>query len=404
MSRRAHWICKESPPMRAGLILLCLAYVLSQFFRAFLAVLSGVLAQDIGTTADDLAFASGLWFLSFAVMQLPVGWALDRVGPRRTAWVLLLLGGAGGAAVFALAGSALHINLAMLLIGIGCSPVLMASYYIFARQFPAAQFATLAALMLGVGSVGNLVASYPMAWAAETMGWRAALWALAGVSALVALGIALTVRDPEPVEGDARGSVLELLKMRALWAIFPLMFVAYAPAAAVRGLWIGPYLTDVFGLETGQVGQATLIMGLAMIAGTLCYGPLDRVFNTHKWVVFTGNVLCAAATLALVFFVGHSVVLSITLCAALGFFGASFPVIIAHARSFFPPHLAGRGVTLLNLFGIGGVGMMQFASGPLHNRAIGAGAEAAYVTLFAFFGLSLLVGTLIYLFSRDSTN
>lgn len=390
--------------MRAGLILLCLAYVLSQFFRAFLAVLSGVLARDVGTTPEDLSLASGLWFLSFAVMQLPVGWSLDRIGPRRTAWVLLLLGGAGGAAIFALAQSALHINIAMLLIGVGCSPVLMASYYIFARQYPVAQFATLAALMVAAGSVGNLVASYPMAWAAETLGWRASLWGLAAIAGLIALGIALTVRDPAPVEGEARGSVLDLLKMPALWAIFPLMFVAYAPSAAIRGLWIGPYLGDIFGLGTGQVGQATLVMGLAMIAGTLIYGPLDRIFKTHKWVIFTGNILCAAATLALALWVDANVYASVALCAALGFFGASFPVIIAHARSFTPPHLAGRGVTLLNLFAIGGVGMMQFISGPLHRAATTGGTQSGYVALFAFFGLSLLAGSLIYLFSRDSTN
>ena len=295
-----------------------------------------------------------------------------------------------------------HVNLAMLLIGIGCSPVLMASYYIFARQFPAAQFATLAALMLGVGSVGNLVASYPMAFAAEAVGWRAALFGLAGLSALVALGIAIFVRDPAPVEGDVKGSVLDLLKMPALWALFPLMLVNYVPAAGIRGLWIGPYLSDVFALSTGQIGQASLVMGVAMIAGTLCYGPLDRIFNTQKWVVFTGNLICAAATLALVSLVAQGVVLSVALCAAIGFFGASFPVIIAHARSFVPAHLAGRGVTLLNLFGIGGVGIMQFASGSFHARIeAGQGTIAAYEALFGFFGLLLLAGTLIYLFSRD---
>ncbi|MFD1156839.1 MFS transporter [Roseovarius aestuarii] len=390
--------------MRAGLTVLCLAYVLSQFFRAFLAVLSGVLEQDIGATPDDLAFASGLWFLSFAVMQIPVGWALDRIGPRRTAWVLLLLGGAGGAAVFALASTALHINIAMLLIGVGCSPVLMASYYIFARQFPAAQFATLAALMLGVGSVGNLVASYPMAWAAETVGWRLSLWLLAAASALVALGIALTVRDPEPAASDTQGSLLDLLKMPVIWAILPLALVNYAPAGAVRGLWIGPYLQDVFGLSTSQVGQATLVMGIAMICGTLCYGPLDRLFKTQKWVVFTGNMICVAAILALSLNVAANAGLSIALCAALGFFGGSFPVVMAHGRGFFPPHLAGRGVTFLNLCSIGGVGVMQFISGPLHNTASARGVEAGYSAVFAFFGLSLLVGTLIYLFSRDSTN
>ena len=388
--------------MRAGLALLCLAYVLSQFFRAFLAVLSGVLERDIGTTPDDLAFASGLWFLAFAVMQVPVGWALDRVGPRRTAAVLLLIGGAGGAALFAMATSPLQIDIAMLLIGVGCSPVLMASYYIFARQFPPAQFATLAAVMLGVGSLGNLVASYPMAWAAETLGWRAALFALAGVSGVVALGILALVRDPEALTGDTRGSVLDLLKMPVLWVILPLMFVAYVPSAALRGLWAGPYLRDVFALDTGQVGQATLVMGVAMIAGTLCYGPLDRIFNTRKWVIFAGNAISALALLVMVALPDQNLALSIAMLAVVGFFGASVPVIIAHGRAFFPPHLAGRGVTLLNLFGIGGVGVAQFASGPLHSAASASGALAGYTAIFLLFAVSLLLGLAIYLFSRDS--
>jgi len=104
--------------MITGIISLCLAYVLSQFFRSFLAVLTGILGQDIGATPDDLSTASGLWFLSFALMQIPVGGALDRIGPRLTSAVLFLIGGAGGAALFAMAQSALHVKLAMLLLAI----------------------------------------------------------------------------------------------------------------------------------------------------------------------------------------------------------------------------------------------------------------------------------------------
>ncbi|MEL7254104.1 MAG: MFS transporter [Pseudomonadota bacterium] len=391
--------------MQVGLIILCLAYVLSQFFRAFLAVLTDVLAQDVGATADDLAFASGLWFITFAAMQIPVGWALDRIGPKRTASVLLFIGGGGGALLFAVASGPLQINIAMMLIGVGCSPVLMASYFIFAREYPPARFATLAALMLGVGSLGNLVASYPMALAAEWLGWRASLVGLAVISVAVAVGIQLTVRDPARVVEEAGGSLLSLLRMPALWAIIPLMIVAYAPAAAIRGLWMGPYLIDIHGLTTGQVGQATLAMGIAMILGTFFYGPLDRMLGTRKWVIFFGNLVCAAAILGLAAFVESGVILAIALCAALGFFGATFPVIIAHARAFFPAALAGRGVTLMNLFGIGGVGLLQFASGPLHaGVTASSGAAAAYATLFAMFGVALLLGCVIYLFSRDATS
>lgn len=389
--------------MRTGLILLCLAYVLSQFYRAFLAVLGGVLERDIGAGPEDLAFASGLWFLAFAGAQLPVGWALDRIGPRRTVSAVLMIGGAGGAVLFSLAQGPGQINIAMILIGAGCAPVLVSAYYILARQGNAAQFATIAALLLGIGSLGNIGASWPMAWAVEAAGWRAAMRGLAAITALAALVLLIFLRDPGAAPGGQRGSVLDLLRMRALWPIMPMLFVCYAPSAAIRGLWIGPYLADVFGLRTAQLGQASLVMGVAMIAGTLCYGPLDRLFGTRKWVIFGGNVTGGVASLTLAVLVGHSVGLGVALCAAIGFFGASFPVMIAHARGFFPPHLAGRGVTLMNLFGIGGVGVMQLASGVLHGRvAAAAGEVTSYAALFAFFGIAALLGSLIYLFSRDA--
>ncbi|WP_171237908.1 MFS transporter [Ruegeria sp. HKCCA5763] len=390
--------------MQAGLVVLCLGYVLSQFFRAFLAVLSLDLEQDIGATPEDLAFASGLWFLVFAAMQIPVGWALDRVGPRLTAAVLLLIGGAGGAALFAAASTPMHISIAMGLIGVGCSPVLMASYFIFAREYPPARFATLAAVMLGVGSVGNLVASYPTALAVEWMGWRATMVGLAVISAAISLGLLLTVHDPKKVETDQKGSLLDLVKKPALWLILPLMLVAYAPSGALRGLWAGPYLNDIFGLSTTQIGTATLIMGTAMIAGTFVYGPLDRVFGTRKWVVFAGNALGTVALTLLCLWIDNAIWLSVLLLAVIGFAGASFPVIMAHGRAFVPPHLVGRGVTLLNLFGIGGVGVAQFVTGRIHAATVQTGSTAPYTAIFGFFAISLAIGCVIYLFSRDSVD
>ncbi|MDV4143314.1 MFS transporter [Shimia sp. FJ5] len=390
--------------MRPDLILLCFAYVLSQFFRAFLAVLTKALEADIGTTPEDLAFASGIWFLVFAAMQVPVGAALDKIGPRRTAASLLLVGGGGGALLFSVATTPAHVTLAMGLIGVGCSPVLMASYYIFATSYPPARFATLAALMLGVGTVGNLVASYPMALASELIGWRLSLVGLAALSALTAIGLYILIRDPERDAAAQKGSLLDLLKIRALWFIFPVMFVNYMAAAGIRGLWIGPYLSDTFALSTGQIGTASLVMGLAMIAGTLAYGPADRLFKTRKWVVFGGNLIAAIALFWLAFALSASVWLSVVLMAAIGFFGASFPVIIAHARSFFPSHLTGRGVTLMNLFGIGGVGIMQFASGRLHTSLSATDPALAYQTLFLLFGALLVAGLAVYLLSQDRTD
>lgn len=389
--------------MSIGLILLTVAYVLSQFFRAFLAVLTGDLQDDLGVGAEDLAFASGLWFISFAAMQIPVGWALDTFGPKRTASGLMLAGCGGGAVLFAMAGSALHINLAMVLIGIGCSPVLMASFYIFAREFSPQKFATLAGLIVGIGTIGNLISSYPMALAAELVGWRASMLALAGLSALVAVGVQFTVRDPAMAVSDTKGSLFDLLRMPVIWLILPIALVNYMPPGAIRGIWIGPYLRDVFGYDTSQVGIASMVMSAAMIGGVLLYGPLDRIFGTRKWVIVAGSGLTLICIGWLWMFPDASAIWSIAMMSGVGFFGATFPVVMAHGKAFFPPHLAGRGVTLLNLFGIGGVGLAQFATGRLHTAFQGADVTAPYTAVFGFLGLVLALGLALYLFSKDNT-
>lgn len=388
--------------MKAGIVSLVLAYVLSQFYRAFLAVMSPVLVTELGVSAGDLADASGAWFLTFAVMQIPVGVALDRVGPRLTAAVLFALGAGGGAALFAVAGTAFEVKLAMALIGVGCSPVLMANYYIFARAFSPAVFGTFAGVVIGVGTLGNIASSLPLAYAVEMFGWRGSLWALAIVSLIVAGAMAVLVRDPERLPVGPRGSVLDILRIRALWLILPIMAVNYLPTGALRGLWVGPFMAEIYGLDAGGIGRVTLAMGLAMVCGNLAYGPLDRILGTRKWVVFGGNAVVVAGLLALWAMPAQGVFFGAAMLAVIGLFGASFPMVMAHGRAFFPAHLVGRGVTLMNLFGIGATGVAQVYTGHLMARA--ASPEAGYVTIFGFFALAVGLGLAVYLFAQDRTD
>ncbi|RYI22989.1 MAG: MFS transporter, partial [Acetobacteraceae bacterium] len=319
--------------MRIGIAALVLAYVLSQFYRAFLAVMSPVLIADLGVTAADLASASGWWFLAFAAMQVPVGVWLDRVGPRLTSGLLMAVG-AVGALVFAQATGALQIKLAMALIGAGCAPVLMAGYFIFARSYSPAAFGTLAALMLGVGTLGNVASSLPLSWAVTAFGWRETVLGLAAITGVVALVILALVRDPAKLEDGRNGSILELLRMPVLWPILIMMMVCYAPIAGLRGLWIGPYFADVHGADQLEIGRISLWMGLAMVAGNFAYGPLDRWLGRRKVLVVVGNLVMLACIFALWWFAAAPPVAATLILVATGFFGASFPIVLAHGRSF----------------------------------------------------------------------
>lgn len=397
---------RTAASMRAGFAALVLGYVLSQFYRAFLAVLAPTLKRELGASPEDLALASGLWFAVFAAMQIPVGLLLDRVGPRRTAGYLFILGGAGGAAAFATATSPQGIVLAMALIGVGCAPVLMAALYIFARVYPPAMFASLAGLLIGIGSAGNLAAAAPLTWAADAFGWRAAIWIVAAATLVVGAALLALIHDPgppPPSDAEQTGFVA-LLRQPALWVMVPLMLVCYGPAAGIRGLWAGPYFADVFGLDDARIGVLTLWMALAMVLGNFAYGPLDRLLGTRKWVIVGGNLAVASCLGLLALWPAASPGRSALLLAGVGFFGASYPMIMAHGRAFFPHHLAGRGVTLVNLMGIGGAGLLQIASGRLFAAAEGrpeAVPASGYAAIFLFFAALVLVGSVIYTLSQD---
>lgn len=392
--------------MRKGIACLILGYLFSQFYRSFLAVLTPALQGELGISTEDFASASGYWFLAFGAMQLPVGSALDRFGPRRVCAILLAVA-ALGAALFAMAEGPFEIKLAMTLIGAGCAPILVANYFIFAREFPPALFASLASVTIGLGSLGDMAASLPFAMAAEAWGWREALWVIAGLTLLMAGALWLLIRDPARVTSEGKGgSALSVLAIRPLWPILGLMLVCYAAPAGLRGLWLGPYFHDIWGFDKSGIGSIGLAMGLALVLASLLIGPLARHMGGLKRTSLIVNTLMMLSLVALCLFGGTSWLFAGACFIAVGFFGTSFPIITAHARGFIPAHLMGRGVTLVNLFGIASVGVAQQITGGIFATSQNAGAAPAesYALVFGFFALVTLLGLIAYLFAKEPAN
>lgn len=389
--------------MSPGLLSLVLGYTLSQFYRAFLAVLSPTLHAELGAGPADLALSSGLWYIAFAVMQLPVGWALDRWGPREAVSVLLAVGGAGGATVFALASEPWHIHVAMALLGAGCAPVMMGSFFIFARTLPPASMSAAGGAVVGLGSLGNMLGAAPLVWVVNAIGWREALAILAVVTLAVAATIWSFVRNPPRPEGvTSNGSFGELLRVRALWPILPLLFITYAASACIRGLWAGPYLSETFGASDYLIGWVTLGMGLAMVTANLSVGRLVRVLGSDKRTSLMNTVLLSAVLAALWLTSGMSLWLSAVLLVMVCISDSSYSLIMSHGRAFLPHHLVGRGITFMNMTSIAGVGVMQFASRPVYLAASARYAPApAYGYIFLFFLIPLMLGLLIYVFSPE---
>jgi sugar phosphate permease len=384
-----------------------LAYALSQFFRSFLAVIAPELTLELHLTAGELGLMSAVWFATFAVAQFPVGWALDRFGPRRTVSIGMLAAVAGALACARAEGLGGGI-VAMGLIGLGCAPIYMGALYLFGRVFAADRFALLASWMLAFGSGGSLLATTPLALAADRVGWRAAFIGIAAVTAVSSGLIALLIKDPpvavKPVAGRSGfDEFRDLLSIRALWPLLPLIAVSYAVVITERGVWVGTYLAEVYGLTPVPRGNAVFLIAAAAILGTFLMGWADR-FVARKTLVAIGSGVACILFVALWFWPTPPLAIAVGAIAMISAFGTTYAVLMAHGRTFLPDHLLGRGITLMNFIFMTGAAVVQLVSGRVVDalKTAGYGSADVFATLHLGFGIVLLLATLVYLTARNS--
>jgi nitrate/nitrite transporter NarK len=144
-------------------------------------------------------------------------------------------------------------------------------------------------------------------------------------------------------------------------------------------------------------------MSIALAVGTLFYGPLDRIFNTRKWVIMIGNVIVLATCIAMAINLPSDPFWAMIGFVVIGFFGASYAVQMAHGKAFVPAHLTGRGVTLLNFCSIGGAGIFQWLSGPVVEAyTVSGNPVIQYEALFVFYSILLAVAISAYAFAKDA--
>lgn len=389
-------------------LLFLLGYMLSQFYRSFLAVIAPEMAADIGLDASALANIAAAWFAVFALAQFPLGVALDRIGPRRTV-PAMMLAAIVGAAMLANARTAWHCILANGLIGLGCSPLLMGGLYVLARTHKPERFGYLVANLIGLGSLGNLLAATPLSYAAGTLGWRGAFMVMALITCAVAILTYWLVEDPPAVsQPDTSGSILaglgEILAMRQFWPLIPISLFSYGAVLTERGLWIGPWLTQVFGLDALQRGNAALAMAIAMSLGALGYGALDRVEGRRQWLVCGGSLVAASGFVVLWLVPQPNVWTATAIIAVIGFAGLNVPLVTAHARMFFPDRLLGRGITFTNFLMMGGAGLVQWVSGLYVASLQASGMQAAnvFAQLHLALGLTIAIPAAIYMRARNA--
>lgn len=329
-------------------------YFLSYLYRTVNAVIAPDLVRDLELNATDLGLLTSVYFLTFALFQLPLGILLDRLGPRRVESALLLFA-AAGALLFALSGGLHGVLVGRALIGLGVSACLMASFKAFVIWFPAPRLPAVNGWIMAAGGLGALTATAPVETILGLTGWRGLFLGLGLITFGVAVAVFLVVPErsremPEGSLADQWQGVVRVFRSRFFWRLAPLATLSQASFLAIQGLWAGPWLRDVAGLERSTVASYLFSVAAAMVAGYLSMGTLayrlSRLGIRPIAVAAGGMLLFLLTQLAITLNLSGPVWL---LWLLFGFFGTSGILTYAVLSQGFPPELAGRANTALNL-------------------------------------------------------
>lgn len=394
-------------PMRgawAFRVFACFAfgYFLSYAFRSVNAVIAPELMQDLNISNSQLGLLSAAYFVGFSTMQIPLGVALDKFGARRTESVLLLIA-LVGAITFAYAESLLGLTVGRLLIGVGVSACLMASFTAYRRWFAIEQQGQLASAMLVFGTMGALITTVPVQLALPHIGWRGVFWVTALLVALsfIAIRFGLPTFDDHPTSNNQNSSAEEksfslkdILRHSFFIRMLPIGIVNHGGFLSLQTLWIGPWMIQVLGYDPEQSAQILFLFNGVMLLGyafNAWFIPRAnskgyKTLNYIKWLLAVGLV---AQLFAITLTIQYSWILWILLAVtATGHILGQSTVI-----TVFPTRNAGIASTSYNLLIFVGAFIFQWGIGWGIDVLTAAGAtkpDAFRQVFFAFLILQVI--------------
>ena len=380
-------------------------YFLSCLLRAITATLSPVLTLEFELMAADLGLLAGGYFLGFASMQIPLGYLLDKFGPKKIVSSFLLIAFIGTVS-FALAQNFSGLLVSRILIGVGVSACLMAPLTGYRIWFAENQQQRANSWMLMIASLGFLSSTLPVQLLLPAFGWR---WIFGGIAALILISIFLMLafipkwdhQKNESLDNQtSKGSLADVWKNKFFISVIPMGLFNYGGLMAIQTLWAGPWMVRVAGYTPIESATGLFWINITMLISFFLWGyflpkitnlgfsalkilklGLPVSFLIMLMIIILGS---KAGAFYITLFILSSIFLSVTQPAV----GLSFA-----------SHLAGKALTSFNLLIFLGTFIMQWVMGLVIDlvKTFGYTEIIGFKAAFSFFLFLSLISYIFFL-------
>ncbi|KRW91408.1 MFS transporter [Alicyclobacillus tengchongensis] len=268
-----------------------LAYYLIVSQRTAPGLITNQLMHTFRISAAAIGLMGSLQFLSYALLQIPVGLLSDRFGPNRFLVVGALLDGLG-TLLYSVSGNEYMLMGSRFLVGMGDATIFVNFVAVVNQWFQAKEFIGLLGVIGVAAGLGSLTATVPYALWIAAMGWRIPFLVVGLVIMVCAVLLyVVLIAKPKrmfgasPAMAESRlrpqqnvmATLRRMFSTRQAWATAMCHFGLVGTYVGFIGSWGVPYLMQVFGLSRAAA-SSLLMCGLF---GAMAGGPVTSALSTR---------------------------------------------------------------------------------------------------------------------------
>ncbi|WP_051330830.1 MFS transporter [Aneurinibacillus terranovensis] len=339
---------KESRPWQLWAVV-SVAYLLIVSQRTAPGIISDHLLKEFHTSGSVLGWISGLQFLMYMVLQIPVGLWGDKFGPMRFLIFGVVCNGIG-TLVYSLASSLSILLIGRVLVGLGDAMIWVNCVLMFSLVFNREEFASALGWTGTMGNMGGLLTTMPLAWWVTLSGWRMPFEIMGAILLIHGIIMVWTFqhnpvvspkRDEEPKD-NAVSILREVLCKKQSWPPFLCHFGIVGTYAGFISLWAVPFLLDIYGMSrTAAAGMVGVGLIGASIGGPITGMLSDKMRERRKPYIFLQAMVVIMWALFLVTGVRPPIWAMYCLFFLLGFGNGGSMLTFASIRETFPPTQVG---------------------------------------------------------------
>ncbi|WP_131783437.1 MFS transporter [Legionella gresilensis] len=346
----------------------CIFYFYECLLQVSPSVMSNELMRDFAVTSQTLGVLSGIYFYSYAALQLPAGVLMDYFGPQRLLTIATLICSLS-TITFGYTNSFYAACLARLMIGFGSAFAAVGTLKLAANWFPAQRFALLTGIMVTIGMLGAIGGEAPLALLIESYGWRESMFIMGTVGIVLAILILLIAKDSPnqslsttKTEGEKEhvwSNFLQLIKNKQLWLVAIYGGLMYMATPVFCGLWGVPFLMYKMKLTKAIAADYISFVFIGWAIASPLWGILSNRMGRRKPPLYIGSMGALITSLLFIYAPINSDILMHSILLLFGVFSAAFLPAFAIAKELCNKQYVATGLSFMNMMNMIGIAVCQ---------------------------------------------